>query len=274
MTFLVLLLYLTGALASSTALFGRDDDPKAAIEAAVRGVTDSPTSRCLDTCQFVGAEKTIKSCEDNNPLFDILVTDCLCNSILYKLNDCAVCMQANASVVAAYESFASICFNYGFTSKNGTALVDEPDFPYACHPKIVLLSPLTITQCEHAFYIWATPYFSTTSFDLTFTPFNPANKSLPVEITGAGSGFEVAVTNYTFLVDYPVNTQITLNVTGGYSSAISTTLTVLNSSDTSCIPLEHTLTGTNATTGGTPALRSQWTLMTIILTLGIGVTMS
>jgi hypothetical protein len=41
-------------------------------------------------------------------------------------------------------------------------------------------------------------------------PFNPANKSLPVEITGAG-GF--TVTNYTFLVDYPVNTQITLNVT-------------------------------------------------------------
>lgn len=28
-----------GALASSPALFGRDDDPKAAIEAAVRGVT-------------------------------------------------------------------------------------------------------------------------------------------------------------------------------------------------------------------------------------------
>ncbi|KAJ7822950.1 hypothetical protein B0H13DRAFT_2126224 [Mycena leptocephala] len=39
MSFLVLLLYLTGALASSPALFGRDDDPKAAIEAAVRGVT-------------------------------------------------------------------------------------------------------------------------------------------------------------------------------------------------------------------------------------------
>lgn len=74
----------------------------------------------------------------------------------------------------------------------------------------MLLSPLTLTQCEHAVYIWATPYFTTSFFDLTFMPFNPANKSLPVEITGAG-GF--TVTNYTFLVDYPVNTQITLNVT-------------------------------------------------------------
>jgi len=267
MTFLFLLLYLTGALASS-ALFGRDDDPKAAIEAAVRGVTDSPTSRCLDTCQLVAAEKTIESCEDKNPLFDILVTDCLCDSILDKLHDCAVCMQANASVVAAYQSFSNICFNYGFTSENGTALVDEPDFP---HPKIVLLSPLALTQCEHAVYIWATPYFITSLFNLTFTPFNPANKSIPVETIDAGSG--VTVCNYTFLVDYPVNTQITLNVTGDFTSAISTTLTVLNSSDTSCIPLEHTLTGTNATTGGTPALRDQWTLMTAILTLGIGVTL-
>ncbi|KAJ7839286.1 hypothetical protein B0H13DRAFT_2102266 [Mycena leptocephala] len=38
MSFLVLLLCLT-VLASSPALFGRDDDPKAAIEAAVRGIT-------------------------------------------------------------------------------------------------------------------------------------------------------------------------------------------------------------------------------------------
>ncbi|KAJ6495205.1 hypothetical protein C8R45DRAFT_1212074 [Mycena sanguinolenta] len=268
MSFLVFLLYLTGVLASAPALFGRDDDPKAAIEAAVRAVADSPTSTCLNTCQFVGAENTIKSCEDKNPLFDILVTGCLCDSLISKLNNCAVCMQANASVVAAYQSFSNICFNYGFTSENGTALSDEPDFPY---PKIVLLSPLTLTQCEHAVYIWATPYF-TTAFDLAFTPFNPANKSLPVEITTAGWGSTVS--NYTFLVDYPVNTQITLNVTGGHSSAISTTLTVLNSSDTSCIPLEHTLTGTNATTGGTPASRGKWTLMTAILTLGIGVTLS
>ncbi|KAJ7206816.1 hypothetical protein GGX14DRAFT_396745 [Mycena pura] len=242
MSFLVLLLYLTavslgspdvlGALASSQALFGRDDDPKAATEAAVRAVAgtlagpagrasshvpDSPTSRCLDTCQSVGADKTIKSCEDKNPLFGILVTSCLCGSLINKLNDCAVCMQANASVVAAYQSFSSICFNYGFTSENGTALVGEPDFPH----------------CEHAVYIWATPYFITGGFDLTFTPFNPANKSLPAEITDGGAGSQVS--NYTFLVDYPVNTQITLNVTDSeaHSSAISTTLTVLNSSDTS-----------------------------------------
>jgi len=236
----------------------------------VRAVTDSPTSRCLDTCQLVDAEKTIQNCEDKNPLFDILVTQCLCDSILNKLNGCAVCMQANASVMEAYQSFASICFNYGFiTSENGTALIGEPNFP---HPKIVLLSPLALTQCEHAVYIWATPYFTTGGFDLTFTPFNPANKSLPVETTDAGWG--TTVSNYTFLVDYPVNTQLTLNVTTDNTSAISTTLTVLNSSDTSCIPLEHTLTGTNATAGGTPGLRRQWTLMTAILTLGIGVTLS
>ncbi|KAJ7199828.1 hypothetical protein GGX14DRAFT_467454 [Mycena pura] len=264
MSVLVLLLYLTGTLGSSAALVGRadSDDPLQALEAAARAVADSPTSGCLNTCQFVGAEKTIKSCEDKTPLFDILVTGCLCDSILDKLHDCAACMDLDTkpSANSCWLGFSDICFNYGFTSENGTALVDEPNFPY---PKIVLLSPLALTQCEHAVYVWASPYFITSVFDLTFTPFNPANSSLPAEITGAGSGFSVV--NYTFLVDYPANTQITLNVTGGGSTAISTSLTVLNSADTSW---------TDATTGGAPASRGQWTLMTALLTLGIGVTLS
>lgn len=39
-------------------------------------------------------------------------------------------------------------------------------------------------------------------------PYNPLNTSLPVELQGVGAN---QVTNFTWLVDYPFGTQITLN---------------------------------------------------------------